>query len=139
MKPHCLAAARALALLASITLAAGCRSTFATTTTATNGMLVTQSDVPRPYKVLGHVSAHQSGWYFFALFPVVPIDLQQLVHVTLPKAAAAMGADAVIQLEYEVVPASILNFSPILIPDWSASAVATGMAVKFTEGDPPSR
>jgi hypothetical protein len=110
----------------------GCRSIFVAPTPVRDGtLLVTEGDVARPYQVLGHVSGHQTGWYLFALIPVVPIDLHELLHVALPRAAVAMGADAILFAKYEMTPPSILSFSPILLPDWSASAVATGMAVRF--------
>ena len=128
-----------LALPAVALATPACRSTYTANHGAANPVLVTQGDVERPYRVIGHVSVHQTGWYLLALLPIVSIDMAELLEETLPKAAFKLGADAVLFARYEMKPASIFRFSVFPVPDWTAEAIATGMAVRFLDagGGPP--
>ncbi|MHC5038789.1 MAG: hypothetical protein ACYTHM_15885, partial [Planctomycetota bacterium] len=87
-----------------------------------------------PYKPLGFIRVEKTGWYLLATFAIFSVTMDELVWDHLVPEAKKKGANGIINLKYELFPASFWRTTSLgaaFLPDWSAKGVVTGMAVKI--------
>lgn len=118
-------------------LLAGCVTLDSTDATRDPDFYITESPTtPEPYEPLGFVRVEKTGWYLFAYLPIVSVTLNDLVWGNLVPEAKAKGANGIVNLQYDLRPASfwdVVSLGAAFLPDWSAKGVVTGMAVRFRE------
>jgi len=118
-------------------LGTGCVTMDSTDATRDPGFYITESpEIDEQYEPMGFVRVEKSGWSLFAVFPIVSVTLDELVWEHLVPEAKKRGANGVINLKYELHPASfwsMVSLGAVPVPDWSARGVVTGMAVRVAK------
>ena len=94
-----------------------------------HGIAITQGDGPEGCKPVATIATMRTGFYLFALIPIVPVRLTWCVE-DLMEQAKALGADGVCHVRYEYMPASFFKLTALSLPDWSCYISMTGMAYK---------
>jgi len=94
------------------------------------GVFLTAGDLPGGYTPRGLIEIRQSGLMIFGLIPASPGTLQEACD-RLAQEARKLGADAVINVEYEIHRTPF----PISFFWWPRGATVRGMAVKLPETD----
>lgn len=88
---------------------------------------VSQGPMPADAEAVGFTVVQDTGFYLLGIAPLVPVSLDDCVHA-LVREARKVGGDGVAEVTIQYSPASLLNFTVILLPDWFATVKLTGCA-----------
>ena len=95
-----------------------------------SSMALTQGDAPAGAEPLSLVYSSKSGFYLFAILPIVKADLTEALDLLVAE-ARKLGADGIAHLQISYKPASLIGFETWPIPfPWVATVSLTGMAWK---------
>ncbi len=124
-------------------LASSCTATYLSREEPGRGIPVFPGDSSRPYRVVGHVSLHQSSFYLLGFLSLVPLDLPRLLKVDLAREVKNLGGDALLFAKVKVTPPGFPNLLQFPFIASSGKAEVSGLAVRWTgppgDGEPAGR
>jgi hypothetical protein len=94
---------------------------------------VTQGPAPADSESVGIMAVQDTGFYLLGVAPFVPVSLDACVR-ELVREAKRLGGEGIAEVEIVYAPASLLNFTVILLPDWFATVKLTGSAWRKRRG-----